>query len=241
MQIIEKPIEEIQPYEDNPRHNEGAVESSKKVLRVCKNCGVEFYVYRSALEKSNASGNFCCRKCYNEAQKGFTGEKNNHYSSKTVLCAQCGKEIRRTASKIQAYKNSFCNHECRGKYLHHYIGGNKNCNWRGGLTTNKGDFATVKRLHFSGLQFCAICGATKAIHIHHIIPYRYTQDNSTGNLIPLCAKHHKMVEAASDKVLRLCTDYETAKLILAGILRTYQMATFENLRQIAAGVNHGNC
>lgn len=27
MQIIEKPIEEIQPYEDNPRHNEGAVDA----------------------------------------------------------------------------------------------------------------------------------------------------------------------------------------------------------------------
>jgi len=38
------------------------------------------------------------------------------------------------------------------------------------------------------------CNETENLHIHHIIPFRMTQDNSLDNLITLCQKHHKMVE-----------------------------------------------
>lgn len=35
-----------------------------KILRNCKECNINFAIYKSAL-KTNASGNFCSRKCYN--------------------------------------------------------------------------------------------------------------------------------------------------------------------------------
>ena len=67
---------------------------AQKVKRVCKQCGKHFEVYKSSLEKSNTSGNFCCRKCYDEYQKTLTGEKNRNYRRITVECPNCGKEIK---------------------------------------------------------------------------------------------------------------------------------------------------
>ena len=42
-------------------------------------------------------------------------------------------------------------------------------------------------------HICRICGI-KATNVHHIIPYRKTQDNSLINLITLCNKCHKQTE-----------------------------------------------
>lgn len=44
------------------------------------------------------------------------------------------------------------------------------------------------------MPFCLICGSQDRIDIHHVIPFRLTQDNSPENLISLCPKHHKAVE-----------------------------------------------
>ena len=75
--------------------------ASKRVDRKCKQCGSDFWVYRSALEKSNTSGNFCSRKCYNEYQKTLTGSKNNHYTRVEKECPTCGKKFLALPSKIK--------------------------------------------------------------------------------------------------------------------------------------------
>lgn len=39
--------------------------ADSKVARVCKTCGEEFHAYKSSLSgKTNASGNYCSRECY---------------------------------------------------------------------------------------------------------------------------------------------------------------------------------
>lgn len=127
-------------------------EKTLKAKRKCMECGKVFYVYKSAITKTNASGNFCSRKCY----------------------------------------DAYLGHQEHGKYY-------------------RADFEQVKKKYFSGVQFCAICGTTKNIHIHHIIPYRFTQDNGVDNLIPLCRKHHKMIECLWLPFISMMDDKELAK------------------------------
>jgi len=92
-------------------------------------------------------------------------------------------------------------------------------------TKYKGDFERVKREHFSGKQFCAICGITKKIHIHHIIPYRLTHDNSLDNLIPLCATHHVIMEKTTKRFVDNTQDYDAAKFMLNVMFRARQIET----------------
>lgn len=207
-----------------------------KVLRVCKQCGKEFYVYRSAIEKSNASGNFCCRGCYNEHQKTLTGSKNNHCTKVNRKCDYCGKEISVIPSRLRMYEHSFCSVKCRSMFMAERMAGEKNPQWKGGSSSYRGNFDEVKRESFGGVQFCAICGTTKDIHIHHIIPYRLTQDNSVDNLIPLCRKHHKTIESVTLKFIELFDDgeYDVAKWYLNITLREMQAATLCALKSAKA-------
>lgn len=205
-----------------------------RIYRNCLRCGNEFYILQCQLDKSNTSGKFCCRKCYNEYQKTLTGDKNNHFTRVKVNCPTCGKEFLALPSKIKMYKNTFCSVKCRSEYHVNYIGGDKNCNWKGGTSRLRGNFDEVKRKHFEGVQFCAICGTTKNIHIHHIIPFRLTQDNSLDNLIPLCNSHHKSVESVTLKFIELfdIADLDTAKKYINYTLRSRQQVTMTNIRRL---------
>lgn len=203
-----------------------------KIQRICKQCHSPFYVYESAIEKSNASGNFCCRKCYNEYQKTLTGEKNNHYTRIKYNCPNCNKEFDALPSKIKTYKNIFCCRKCKNDYMKNYISGEKNCNWKGGTSRYRGNFDEVKKANFSGKQYCAICGISNGIHIHHIIPYRLTQDNSVDNLIPLCRKHHKIIESVTVNFIELFdSEYDKAKYYLNILLRSRQFETYSIMKQ----------
>ena len=149
-------------------------EKTKHMKRTCKECGKEFEVFRSSLEHTNASGNYCSRECYN-------------------------KSMRLEGSK--------------------YF---------------KGGFNRVKKEYFNGHQFCAICGTTKKIHIHHIIPFRLTQDNGVDNLVPLCSSHHAIFENISRPFIDCMDDMEEAKQLLNIIIRSRQHQTYFILGKIIA-------
>ena len=152
-------------------------EQSKMEIRTCKECGAVFQIRRSAIEHTNASGNFCSRECYH---KNMRDERTTKY---------------------------------------------------------KGDFERVKRENFHGKQFCAICGTTKDIHIHHIIPYRLTHDNDISNLIPLCATHHAKLERATRRLVDTTNDLVAIKEMLNIMFRTRQQDTKNAI--IDAGVKAG--
>lgn len=195
-----------------------------KIKRICKHCGKEFEIYASALSgKTNTSGNYCSRKCYNEAQKTFIGEKNNHYTSITVHCANCGKEIKKTPSRLRTYKNAFCSLKCKAEYHHNYVGGEKNPNWNGGNKGYRGeDMGRIKKAHFVGKR-CAICGTKEHIHVHHIIPYRLTKDNGLDNLVALCRKHHRQFELQMKTAIEESKNYDSTKACIRSILADYIM------------------
>lgn len=212
---------------------------SKKEKRICEQCGKEFFVYKSAIEKSNVSGKFCCRKCYNQHQKTLTGNKNNHYTKIDGKCDYCGKNIKVIPSRRAIYKFSFCDLNCKNKFMSEYLSGENNPNWKGGSSRYRGDFEKVKKDYFSGTQICAICGTIKNIHIHHIIPYRLSHDNSLSNLIPLCNRHHKIIESVSLKFIELFDDddYDVAKKYLNLMLREKQYETQYALKKLQEAQN----
>ncbi len=107
------------------------------VDRICKTCGVAFRVRKTAIsEKTNASGNFCSRGCY---------------------------EI----------------HMCKTERV----------NGRGSR------WSAIRKEALRRTPFCATCGKTRRLQVHHIIPYRLTMDNTQSNLVPLCISCHKSAES----------------------------------------------
>ena len=102
---------------------------------------------------------------------------------------------------------------CAGKYNSMYgadRSGSNNPNWKGGKfvgTKRKsyGSWNSWRRLREVVLKrdkyICEYCGA-KASDVHHIIPYRYSEDNSLDNLISLCKKHHISIERETSKCLQ---------------------------------------
>lgn len=209
---------------------------SKHVERRCKQCEKIFYVCKTYL-KTNASGNFCCRKCYNKYQKTLKKERNNNCTGRWKPCGWCGKETWAIPSREEMYKDSYCSIRCRSLALSRNLAGENNSNWRGGHVERRGDFNHIKAKYFNGKNFCAICGTFRSIHIHHIIPYRHTQDNSLSNLIPLCKSCHRMVEILTWEIIDASNDdLAAAKYILNNILRTRQLATYEFIKEVHAGV-----
>ena len=239
---FERYASNIKPNRKHYCSKECMQESKKAVKekRICKTCGKEFEVYASVLKSSNASGNFCSRECYYQDLEKIKGEQNPKYKRDCCICPNCGKEFYQIPSKIKAYQNVFCCRKCKDDFMGFYIGGDKNHLWKGGAKAYRGGFKKVKRQNFSGTQFCAVCGTTKDIHIHHIIPYRLTEDNSVDNLIPLCRKHHKKMESMTLPFIEMCEDKEIAKKYLNILFRSIQFDTLFALKKQIKERKNGN-
>lgn len=179
----------------------------KKPIKLkCCYCGKEFSRYLSDIKKETKN-HFCSNDC---RKKFFTGDKEYR------KCKYCGKEF-------AVLKSTLDKSNATGNYC------TKQCYYNSMKIESDGSYAGFRRAKkdfFSKQQFCAICGSTKNIHIHHIIPNRLTHDQSKGNLIPLCSYHHIQVEKITREFLKYFSkDYDTAKTLLNIILRAKQFET----------------
>lgn len=75
-----------------------------------------------------------------------------------------------------------------------------NGNWTGGKVTYRGaGWNSIKeQAKRRDGYVCQKCGATETLEVHHITPYRLTQDNSLENLITLCRLCHIRIEHGKD-------------------------------------------
>lgn len=149
--------------------------ATARLPRSCKMCGKQFSVLASTL-KTNASGNFCSRSCY-----------------EIFLC-----RTERVTGRGSQW------HKSRNEALRR-------------------------------APFCAICGTTKRLQVHHIIPFRLTRDNSQANLVPMCGKHHRMIETMLVETEAFGFD-DAANVAWAGMLRERQMATAAKIREVALAI-----
>lgn len=201
---------------------------------ICDNCGEEVKRSPSHVQDHN----FCDNECRAEWMKDYyTGSNNPSWEGgqyKKVECDYCGEEFKRKKAWIEQNENDFCCKECADEYAK-TITGEEHFNWRGGKKKYGAEFRQAKEKYFSDKkQFCAVCGTLKNIHIHHILPYRYTEDNSRENLIPLCASCHRRIEAITWDMLEEFEDgkLDVAQMLLKNILRTRQDMTREVIREI---------
>ncbi|MEA2090958.1 MAG: HNH endonuclease signature motif containing protein [Campylobacterota bacterium] len=148
---------------------------SKVSKRVCKHCNTNFTVLKSLL-KTNASGNFCTRKCYED-----------------WMC-----DTKRVKGRGSRWEK-------------------------------------IRKVALKKAPFCAMCGTSKKLQVHHIIPYRLTRDNNQKNLIPLCVKHHKMIEMQTiDMINTNPCDLKTHQFVIRNMLKEYQLATAIKLKELYA-------
>lgn len=119
---------------------------------------------------------YCSKECRSEA---------NTESRACKFCGVTFKVLKSTISDATNASGNFCS-------LGHYH------LWlRGGVLSVPRNQSVQKRVSRAALKrqpFCAICGTTRNMEVHHIVPYRLTQDDSPENQMPLCKKHHKIVE-----------------------------------------------
>lgn len=207
---------------------------------ICADCGTEFSVRKDTHPT-------VCTRCASsrggKAMKGFV-----HNKTKFVQCKLC-KKLFRQGGRTRHY----CSKECRtiDKHIERVCKfcGNKFYILKSSLNTNAtGNFCSrtcynkwqcdTERITGRGsqwkkirnkvknqFQYCILCGTRNNIDIHHIVPFRVSHDNSTLNLIPLCKKHHKFVEALTCNILQVETNMDRLKYILRNILTGHMFST----------------
>lgn len=155
---------------------------------ICHTCNKTFL----ALQKK---AKYCTHQCYTKSRFNYHKETRN--------CIVCNKEFKVFNYVIKRGNDAgkFCSQYC----VNSYRTSNKNPNWRGGDIYDKvKKNAELKKLrpiirekYNYTCQKCGDKGANVILDVHHIIPYRLTQDNSLNNLTLLCHSCH-MQEAKKE-------------------------------------------
>ena len=216
---------------------------------LCVDCGTEFTVRKDTHP-------IVCKRCVQvrggKALKGTTRAERK-------LCVNCGKPI------LASAKGVYCSLACKYEAAH-IKRICKNCNeefsiYQSALKTNSaGNFCSrrcyekwlchTERITGRGSQwnksrkealkllpFCAVCGTTKNLQVHHIAPFRLNHDNDQTNIIPLCTKHHKLVESMTHEIEHTGSAPEDMTLIMGNILRERAFETacvIKNLLAVSA-------
>jgi hypothetical protein len=218
------------PYErDRACRNCGKVETVRKdnTATQCKSCASSAAGAVTALKRKSEAHRAPCRNCAEPVKSSrakFCSVKCKSDASRTTReCKHCSAQfsVLRSALKSNASGN-FCSRPCYERYL---------CN--GERVTGRGSqWSKIRAEVIAGFPFCAVCGTTKSLQVHHIIPFRLTRDNSKANLVPLCTKHHRWVETMFVDTERFGVDAVTQE-IWRGMIRSKQAITATTIRETA--------
>lgn len=173
-----------------------------KIEVICDSCGQPILRYAANVRNGL---HFCNQKCKHEY---FKGQKEK------LTCEYCGKSFEIYASTLKSNASGkYCSRECYWKSME-----KEGRPYKG--------FNQAKKLYFAKPQVCAVCGTTKKIEIHHIIPNRINQNQTKENLIPLCSRHHHMVEILTREIHEdFSGNHDLELFLLNTILRSRQAAT----------------
>ena len=141
-------------------------------------------------------------------------------------CETCAHDFTVAQSVVASTSNSsarFCSRPC----YHAFLASTPRVRGRGSR------WATIARTVRSETPFCAMCGTTRSLQIHHITPFRLTRDNSPTNLVPLCVKHHREIETLTCEFERAWPD-QTGIDHLGTMIRMRQVVTRRRLGKIVA-------
>lgn len=143
----------------------------------CTGCSASLIRHLCEIEKTKEP--FCSREC------------RSKFKSVDRQCMFCQGSFVTQKGRLSGKTNSsanFCSRPCYEKWL---------CNTE--RTKNRGSrWAAISKEVVKEHPFCACCGRAKGrLDVHHIVPYRLSQDSGKKNLIPLCPRCHKKIELAT--------------------------------------------
>ena len=99
------------------------------ITKICEQCGKEYKVRPSQVDKRR----FCSRECMGKWRSEYqTGENNPAWNGGGKIiktCEQCGEEYE-IRSSVRGQR--FCSHECFGKWKSDNVRGENNHAWKGG-------------------------------------------------------------------------------------------------------------
>lgn len=186
--------------------------SADRNREICRHCGRGFAAPPSSRQK------FCSLACRHAAQ------------SVERACATCGDAFRIARSILSGRSNAsgrFCSRACYERHL---------C--RTPRIRGRGSrWNAIRKGAIRQTPFCACCGRTRHLQVHHIIPFRLTQDNSPTNLIPLCRACHKRVETVFHDVEAVDPPLPVTKLVLFCSIHARRTVTLHMLKS-SAHANH---
>lgn len=146
-----------------------------------------------------------------------------------VICANCGKATPRKQKAQRRSKRLFCSRTCAdaGQKRRDSIALRYGPGW-------KNRRAEIRQRD----QGCRSCGKTpeangSALHVHHLLPFRYGGTNRPENLVALCDSCHHTIEAATDRALASIR----VGVSLAGSTLTVRLADEVLWRGSALGVD----
>ncbi|UYN89886.1 MAG: HNH endonuclease [Anaerolineales bacterium] len=155
-------------------------ERKKTPTTVCEHCGVKFS--RSAsIFKYNAV-RFCSVSCaeasgYRKTTPRYTVPR------KITKCGNCGADFEHRSTERRTY----CSQACAGT-----LGRVRNPSYR--RLKTKG-WVRLRLEIIERDRCCRVCGSTKRLAVHHVIPWRISHDDSPSNLVTLCNSCHPRVES----------------------------------------------
>lgn len=175
-------------------------QAKKQIDCTCENCEKIFQVFASEVRRGN--GKFCSKECSRENQR------------KTIesSCKYCGANFQTIPSRIRRGGGKFCCEKCYTNWKSKNERGENHPLWKGGNIDYGPNWEeqrakALKRDNYT----CRHCGKKKPIFgknhdVHHIIAMRefgyslekndhYMTANELTNLITLCRKCHREVEA----------------------------------------------
>lgn len=145
----------------------------------CEKCGILFSVYGSVVTQH--AMRFCSAACCGNAKKEF--ERRD--------CARCGKSFSmRRRDKCAA---RFCSFKCKVVFEGESRRKAEHEDQRTRLRRGAWKILRAEIIRRDGGK-CTRCGSGERLHVHHIIPWRKSQDDNPSNLVTLCGACHLHVE-----------------------------------------------
>jgi hypothetical protein len=182
--------------ENNPAYKD------KCRVKKCIVCHKDIVKSPKASFKLFDNNKYCSNKCY---RSNLSGINNPMYGKSSYnkgvftkrlqsICKSCGKTFHYHKS---VSKGLFCSPKCFGEGNRGYA----NVNYIGAGKYNRGsNWNNIRKdIRARDKYVCMKCGMSNEecllefgceLHIHHIVPYRLTKDNSSNNLISLCPVCH---------------------------------------------------
>jgi len=148
----------------------------------CQYCGREYFSWENGV--TNARKRFCSKDCFGLSRR-----------MERKPCETCGKKTNRARAR-------FCSAECKNSWYRGENVYNYRSEETGHLAKSMSGFsfgaAKAKEIRERD-RVCRHCGKTpeengRALDVHHVIPYRISQDDSPSNLIALCRSCHKIAD-----------------------------------------------